>query len=153
MRLFERSAVESTPTISVSAYSSGDQVGGVNELAGVASDNGGTVLLEAIKLLDKTKQKAALDIFFFESAPTLVSTDNGEFELIASEALKCFNIAHISAGDYAETKDFAIAAINCSVPIRAAVKTKSIFYVVVTRGTPTYGSTSDLVFKFWLNKP
>lgn len=153
MRLFDRIILESTPTLVAALYAANDQLGGVNTLSGAAADTGGPVLLESITVLDKAKQKVAIDVFFFKSSPTLTSLDNQPFQLADAEAAKCVGVVSIGALDYVDTVDSALATVLVQLPLQAVSKSKDLFYVAVTRGGPTYASASDLVFKFGIAKP
>lgn len=154
MSRFERILLPFTPTLLGGlAYTANDQVGAVNTLENAVADTKGSVELESVVVVDKAKAKQALDIFFFDEAPTLVSADNTEFELLDSEMLKCIGVVSIAAGDYADSKNSAIACKrDISLILQAARKSKSLYCVLVTRGTPTY-AVGDLSVKLGLLQP
>jgi hypothetical protein len=148
-----------TPTISTSpAYTSGDQIGGimtiapalrpVNPNSGTTAETTGT--LTTVKILEISAQKAAIDIFFFNALPTIISVDNGAFNIANAEWAKW--IGTFSAGtSYVEAK----AATNAGSTDRNVnldlelVGTSTLYAVAVVRGTPTYTSVSGLSFGFF----
>lgn len=143
--------IEVTPVISTGAYTSGDQLGDIQTLTGVNFDAaGGMGCLEGVTVVDKAQQKIACDLFFFDESPTVASVDNGAIAISDAEmADKCLGHLAIVAGDY---KDIAstssIASLRYLGMALKPFKDGKIYVVAVTRGTPTYGSTSDLVFKY-----
>lgn len=151
---FERLAITSSPTVSTVIYASGDQMGGINTLANACADSKGSVEVESIVVIDQAKQKAAFDVLFFESVPTLTSVDNGAFALSSAELLKCIGVVSIAATDYADTSAQAVATKKSIALILQAIKaSKDLYYVMVVRGTPTYVATTDLTLKIGLLQP
>jgi len=146
-------SVKVTPTISSSpAYSSGDQIGGIQTLTG-AMINGGTGTLMSVVVLDKAAQKSALNIWFFKNQPTMASTDNAAFDitdanLVLAEPLGFVSIA---AADYVDSSSNAVgqASLADAIMVQSAASDGTIYAVVESAGTPTYGSTSDLVFTYF----
>lgn len=153
--------IQFTPVVSTTpAYTAGDQVGGLNLLGHVAHDSGGVALLQSVAVVDKGKQKAALTIFFFDDLPTIASVDNGAFDLLdAQMALSCIGFVLIPAANYQDSSSNSIATVaNCGlllhsnagnngVALPATATKTSLWCVIMTTGTPTYVSVSDLVVK------
>lgn len=151
-----------TPVVSTTpAYTAADQVGGLNLIPHAAHDSGGVVLLQSISVIDKAKQKAALICFFFDDLPTIASVDNGAFDLIdAQMALSCIGFVSVPSANYQDSSSNSIATVaNCglllksnagnnAVPLPSTASKTSLWCVLMTSGTPTYTSTSDLVVKF-----
>ena len=151
----ERVVFQSTPVTSNGvAYATGEQIGAVNTITQAVADTRGTVQLESIVVIDKHKQKAAIDVFFFDQVPALTSVDNGAFTLPTAELLKCIGVVSIAAADYADTAAQAVATVRrIDLILQAVAKKRDLYYVLVSRGTPTYASTSGLVLKFGLLQP
>ena len=148
--------VEVTPTISASPdYASGDQIGGINEIANVfrAVENGyaGT-WLQSLVVIDNDNQLMPLEFYFFNDLPTLVSVDNGAMDIAASElASKCIGRVLVAAADYTTVK--ASTNAMAQVTPENVFKSKangstSLWIVVVIRGAGNYASTSSLKYKF-----
>ncbi len=153
-----------TPVVSTTpAYSAGDQVGGLNLLAEAVNHDGGYGVLQSVSIIDKGKQKAALTLFLFDDVPTLVSTDNGAFDLTDAQAsLSCLGHVLIPSANYQDTSSNSIATVldigllirsragKNAVPFASGATPRDIWAVLMTTGTPTYVSTSDLVVKLGL---
>lgn len=165
-RLTIQSPVEVTPTISTSAYTAGDQVGGVMTLTNVvrndpntsvSGDRGtpttsgaglGTATLTEITVLDKAGQNAAFEVWFFKSSPTITSVDNGAFNLTdANSFAACIGHVNVGATYSTSSSNSVSTTSNLNKSIFAA-SGSTIYAVAKTTGTPTYGSTSDLKFIF-----
>lgn len=149
-----RRVVSVTPVLAFAgAYTANDQVGSVNTIADAAANTGGTVEVESLVIIDKAKQSLALDLFFFDVSPTLISVDNGEFEMSDANIAAAYK-GHIRvvAGDYAATKTASVANPKIQgLYLKALAKTKNLYCVVVTRGGPTYAD-GDLVFRIGLKQ-
>lgn len=149
--------VRSTPTIQAAAYATGDQLGGgSNQLTRVVYGPNGIACLRAIKIIDKAKQKSAMDVLFFNSQPTVSSSENGPYDISDTEAANKFiGLLSIAASDY---KDLNVNSVGIVVPVlpialkalqnTANPEGKSLWYALVCRGAPTYTSTSDLTLVF-----
>ena len=145
-----RRVIEVTPALAnfASAYAANDQLGIVNTLANALSDEKGISKLVSVSILDKAKQKKALDVFLFDASPTLVSADNDEFEMTDANMLKCIGVVKVDAADYSDNKNSAVATIqNLNLMLQGVAASTSLYCVLVTRGTPTYGAAGDLVVK------
>lgn len=150
-----RRVVSVTPVMAAgpAAYAANDQVGAVNTITNAAPSTGGTVEIESLILIDKAKQALALDVFFFDVSPTLVSADNAEFEMTDANLAAAYK-GHIKivAGDYATTKNASVANPKIQgLFLKSLPATKNLYCVVITRGAPTY-SNGDLVLQIGLKQ-
>lgn len=144
-----------TPTISTSAYTSGDQLGSLEEIPSAIHRGQGH--LESITLVDKAKRNVALDVLLFSQLPTLLSVDNGTFSISDAEvAAKCLGVINFLDTDYTDLGSNSVASISAIGLIVKSLgqqnvnnaRPSSLWAVLVSRGTPTYTSTTDLVLKF-----
>lgn len=151
-----------TPTVSNGvAYTSGDQVGGIIEI--FSKDNGNRVTtgpcqaqacastLTSLVILDKSSQNAAFSIFFFNALPTVASVDNGAMTITDAEMAKCIGVVRVAAGDYDTVASSSIATLrapSASLALMSQTDNGPLWAVVKTTSTPTYTSTTDLVFRF-----
>ena len=148
--------VEVTPTISTSAYTANDTVGGLQTLTGVASDADGGCVLRSLTITDKAAQSAALTLFFYSDDPTLAADNAAYSESDADNAAKCIGHVTIAAGDYQTSALNSTACVkNIGLVLKcqetgsnAEPRSGKIYVGVKTTGTPTYASTTDLVFKY-----
>jgi hypothetical protein len=140
-----------TPTVSTTpAYSAGDAVGGKQSLVGALPFLGTAARLQQVFLMDKGNQKAAMDLLFFDQDPTAATiTDNAAFAGSTAVANIIARVP-IAAADYVTVAGVAYATKSgLNVELASAADT-TLYVAAVTSGTPTYVSTSDLVFKYTL---
>lgn len=131
--------LELTPTVSNgTAYAADDAVGGIMTLAGCA-DVG---LIHHVVIVDNNNQKKDMDLVLFSAAPTTPTADNAAFAVASGDIAKVIGVipmtTHKSIGAVGMT-----SASGLSLPFKA-VQAGSLFAQLVTRGTPTYTSTSAL---------
>src|SRR4051812_43994905 len=79
------------PTVSTSAYTAGDQVGGVMTLTDVIRNDQnvgyGTSKLTDINIFIKSNVTPAIEILFFRNSPTMANSDNGVFNISNANAV------------------------------------------------------------------
>jgi len=141
-----RSMVEKTftPGVSATAYAAGDQIGlaGASTLTGVPQDSSGFATLWGVTVIDYKKQSAALDIWFFNAAPTVASSDNAAVDVSQSElSTKFIGAVKVPAANYTTSgANASVASVaNVGLPLKATSNSK-LYALVVSQGTPTYGS-------------
>lgn len=158
----EHVSVEVTPTVSSAvAYTAGDQVGGIQTITGGIWDEDGMATLVNVVILDKDTQSGSYVIYFFDELPTVVSVDNGAIDVSDAELADKL-IGYLTIGTYAPLANATVIQIgqsgaNLSMKSSARVsggqtKDGKIYAVVKTLGTPTYTSTSALVFKYYFEQ-
>lgn len=152
-----------TPVISAATYSAGQQIGSIITISNVVrqSQNYGLASAELrnINILDINNQKAAIDFWFFNQSPTITSSDHTTFAMTAAN----FKLQHIGAvsvgttyssnGTLASSTDGKPTSLIMQIPntnLQSAPSANSnnIYCVAINQGTPTYSSTSSLVFQF-----
>jgi len=142
--------VEITPTVDTSAYGSGDQIGTVFTITPV-SDAGGAHLavLDTVIVTDKASQSAALDILLFDELPTVASADQAACNVSDAEmADKCIGVISLASASYkALSANSVVMAHQLSLSLKPK-KDNTLYGLLVSRGTPTYTSASDLTIKF-----
>lgn len=147
--------VSVTPTVTAGAAynaTTKNSVGGKQTLPGAVPISGGVAILQSVLVLDKANQKAPLTILLFNGDPTGGTyTDNGQVNL-STDLAKVIRRINVTAGDY-ETidnsgTDYAIAEIGAISKLVKASSGTSLYAVIITTGTPTYASTSDLTLRF-----
>lgn len=146
--------VSVTPTVTAGAYNATtkNSVGGKQTLPGAVPISGGISILQSVLVLDKANQKAPLTILLFDSDPSAGTyTDNGQVNL-STDIAKVIRRINVTAGDY-ETidnsgADYATAEIGPVSKLVKAASGTSLYAVILTTGTPTYASASDLTVRF-----
>jgi hypothetical protein len=140
-----------TPTITAAAYTAGKQLGGVTKVPNVAANSGGGGTLVSIAVLDKANQKSALDVLLFNASPTLISSDTATFDISDAELVsKYLARVNVPSANYktngASTNADAVVG-NIWEKVQASANALDLYIVLVSQGTPTYTSTTDLVLK------
>lgn len=141
--------ISKTTNNSTQAYSSGDLIGGkmtfdMNTLRG----NNGEVVIDSVRVQDKSTQGADIDLVLFTSdlSTGTTLTDNSAF---APADADLANIAAVvSVTTHAAFSANGISQANdLKKPVKFAKPTAdhTLYGVLVSRGTPTYaGSTNEL---------
>lgn len=142
--------IDVTPVVSASAiYASGDMVGGIQTLATPAMDSGRFAQLLGLTIIDFDGQHAAFTVLLFNQLPTITSVDNGAFAITnANLAAQCIAQVPIVTGDYATQTQSVATKTFTNVFLRTQDNLGLLYASVVTTGTPTYTTTSSLVFKY-----
>jgi hypothetical protein len=145
-----------TPTTSTTAYAANDVVGGKLSLGGALRAAGSVSVLQALSIVDRGNQKAALTVLLFDDDPaTSTLTNDAQATFTAADIGKVAHKIDIAGSDYVTVDhagtDFAVAEISAiSKLLKGAVLnlTSGLYAVVYTTGTPTYGVTNGLTFRF-----
>lgn len=138
-----------TPTISTSAYTAGDAVGGLLTFSNVARASGGTAYIESAVLLDKDKEAAAAyELWLFDRTFT-ATTDNAAFDPSDADLANLLGVLKFASTDGTLTSTTATVytwpqttAMN---PFPLVLNGTDLFGQLVTRGTPTFTTTADIV--------
>lgn len=146
-----------TPTISTTAYASGDVIGASMTFTGAALAAGRPGQVIGAVLHDDGKQKVGLELWLFLTAPTLVNADNGVFDITDANLATALPIGVIDflTGNYRDSLSGSIAMGTflggpVSIPY-VTTATANIFGALVSRGTPTYAAT-DLTIDLICNQ-
>lgn len=136
-----------TPTISTSpAYTSGDQVGATMTFAaGRSNGRGGRIT--GVKLVDKGAQSAALELHLWigSAAPTVTSSDNGAANITDANWNMDNYLGCVVLSSYQTFSGNSVSSAACAIDFVCNSANTSIFGLLVTRGTPTYASTTDII--------
>jgi hypothetical protein len=142
-----------TPTVDTAIYASGDQLGSLVEIPNFVDEPSGFTKIVSLSGHDKAAQSSIMQVLFFRDRPTVTSVDNAALNISDAEmADKCIGHVSIVAGDY-----FALSAssMGCVRNVQLVVTSRkgqlnltgrSVWAIIRCGGTPTYASTTDLVF-------
>jgi hypothetical protein len=152
--------VDVAQTVTASAYSAGNAVGGLMTIAGAArvsgslgaSGTGG--ILQQVVMNSKSVQTAQMDVFIFNSNPTSSTcTDKTAFVLATADFDKVVGVASIpgapanNSGWFSGGTGSVGQANNLAMAFDLSSAT-SLYACAVTRGTPTFAATSDISLKY-----
>lgn len=137
-----------TQVTNASAYEAGDAVGGKITITDAMRVSGGTGFLQSIQIIDKGNQKAALELLIFDSDPTAATiTDDTAFAYSTDLSKQIARIS-IGAADYATIDGKASVSMGGLSRTLKASGSANLYAALVTTGTPTYTSTSDIIVTF-----
>jgi hypothetical protein len=129
--------VTATPTLDTSAYASGDCLHTAVIEFTSAVDASLTGIIEKMVIVDKAAQSQPIELWLFSSTVTPAAA-NAAHSISDADAAKCIGV--ISSGPYyASALNSVSVARNVGLPVKCDAT--SLFGILVTRGTPTYGAT------------
>lgn len=134
--------IEVPLTISTSQYAAGDVVGGLITIDTTRLRGG--ALLNQVVLVDDDNEKAVLDLYLFNAAPTTIADNastTGAF--VIADHKKIVTKVPIAAADYVTLNGNAVAVV-ADVNNVIHVLPGSLYAYLVCTGTPTYAAITDL---------
>lgn len=138
--------LSSTPTLDTSAYASGDCLHtAVGTFTNAVSQTGGTGTILKMTVIDADVQSAAGELWLF-SATVMPAAANAAHSISDADALLCVGV--IPFGPY-YTSALNAVSVNGTVSLPFSVAATTLYYIAVTRGTPTH-SASGLTFKLFV---
>lgn len=137
-----------TQTTNASAYEAGDAVGGKITITSAMRVSGGTGVLQSIQVIDKGNQKVALELLIFDSDPTAATITDDTAFVYSTDISKQIARIPIAASDYVTLNSIATASIGGLSRIIKASGSANLYAALITTGTPTYISTSDIIITF-----
>ena len=133
-----------TPTVSTSAYSTGDNVGGKITLTDVCRANLGSGLIQSVVITSKSVQTATFDVIFFNADPSgSTFTDNGAQGVVDADLSKIIGVAQCTTV-VALSAESIHQATSLALPFALSGGSTTLYACIVVRGTPTLASTSDI---------
>lgn len=133
-----------TPTVSTSpAYTAKDCVGGLMTFSNAVRSSGGSGTLMAVQVVDKDQEMKDVDLVLFDRSIT-ATTDNAVFDPTDAELANCIGWVPLGVGMYADFNDNSLLSVN-SVGLDFVLNGTDLIGQLVTRGTPTFSATSDIV--------
>lgn len=132
-----------TPTVTAGAYSANDVVGGTLTFAGVPDEG----FIVSVKVVDQAKQAGALQIVFFDSAPTAIA-NNDTFDIADADLLKVIAAVHLTDTAGADKFDFTDNKIysrnSLVIPYQLAAGSTALYAFLIAIGTPTFAAVTDV---------
>lgn len=137
-----------TPTVTNGAYSAGDIVGGLIEVAAGRVANG-KVTLQSIEIHLKAAVTSTLTVVLLSASPTdgpTTTTDNAAYSLNAADVFKVRSVVSgFTLTDHGTPNTYGIHSLNRILTTDASNK----FYALILDGTGfTLTSTGDLQIRF-----
>lgn len=134
----------STPTVTVGAYTTGKAIGGMLTFTGIA--NRGFSTLYSATIVDKSGQAPACDLILFSQTFT-PTADGATIAISAADALNCLGNIKFATTDWSNIGTPGVASkLSLFMTLIAGVD-NNVYGQLVSRGTPTFVSTSDITVK------
>lgn len=140
-----------TPVITAAAYADGDQIGTYTKLEGILPESSGTIDLRTLVVIDNDKQKADLQLLFFNALPVLASADNAAVSFTDAVADASFiGRVSIATSDYVDTASNSQATKTLSNTLLTGLGSDDLWVVIVCKaaGNCDYAAVNDLVLRF-----
>ncbi len=129
-----------TPTIDTAIYAAGDAVGGLLTFTNAVRFSGGGLRIRKVLLVDKDQEQAPFDLVLFDRTFTNTA-DQAAFDPTDADLANIVAVVPISV--YANFNDNAVG-FSPDLDWPVLLNGTSLFGQLVTRGTPTFTSSSDL---------
>jgi hypothetical protein len=144
--------VEFDVTVDTAIFAAGDAMHStVITLANCFQGSVPHARIEGVTIVDQANQKSAIDLLFFSANPSNTTVTVNAALDVADADLDDYFLGHISiaATDYASLADNAYGTKqNISLPVYPSAQgVRSLYCIVVARGTPTYAAATDLRIK------
>ncbi|NDC94681.1 hypothetical protein EBZ38_08915 [bacterium] len=144
--------VSVTPTIDTNIYAAGDAVGAQQDLANAARTSGGYCDIDNITIIDKGNQKPNLTLLFFDATLSAATVTNNAAFVFSTDVSKLIGKCNVVTADFETVNSIAVAQLrNLSLRLKSAA-TSIYVAVVITSGTPTFLSSSDLIFRYGITR-
>lgn len=139
-----------TPTIDTAAYATGELMGSseisltnavlpFSTLGGV--NRGGSGVIQSVVIVDQDAQEINIDVYFFDAEPTNTTfTDQAAFDPDDADLDLLIGVAVVT--DWRSQSDNSIGQVhNLGMAFVLTPGARTLYAVLVTRGTPTYAAT------------
>ena len=140
-----------TPAVDTSAYSDGDLIGTAEIALPLAVRADGlkeaSGIIQAVIVTDLADQGADLDVYFFDKELTNTTfSDNDAWDVSDVDLLTLIGVANIT--DWRSLSDNSNGQLfNIGLPFVLPSDSTTLYVVLVSRGTPTFVTTSDLTIR------
>ncbi len=143
--------LDSTPTVSASsAYTAGDAVGGKISLTLAVLPGTRSAMIHQVIVTDLGAQTDDTDVIFFDSDPSATTfTDNAALDIADADLVKVFAVVPLTLHKDFSDNGVSLPAVgdNLNIPFVLDAGETTLYAALVTRGTPTYASTSDITLR------
>lgn len=134
-------SVSQTPTITAGLYAADDALGGKLTFANAVRWTAGSGRIKKVIVVDLGSQDAVTDLVLFNQDFT-ATADNAAMDPSDGDVANCVGHISLVAADYATFANNSVATKEVDFPF--VLTGTSLYGQLVTRGTPTYTSTSDI---------
>lgn len=134
-----------TPVVTASSYTTGFEVGGLMTFSSIGRAPNSSGIIQDVTLTSKTVQTAEFDIYLFNSNPSNSTwTDHASPAINAADVSKLIGVVKMTK-NYSGLGTHTIYKPDETTFAPIPFSGATLYAVMVVVGTPTFGSTSDLV--------
>jgi hypothetical protein len=134
-----------TAAVTAAAYSAGNAVGALRTFSGMALASGLGGILQTVIVRDKAGQNVNYDLFLFDASPSSTTvTDKSAVAVNTADLAKIIGVVSLTGivlGASSTTGVLTAAGLGLAYKLTSGT---TIYGILVTRGAPTYTSTSDV---------
>lgn len=141
----QSSIVSQTPVITAGAYAANRALGGQLSFS-FATGKKQSSVLESLILIDKAKQNSSIDLFCFDQ-PFTPSVDHAAFNISAADAQHVVAVVSMLNTQYVDIGSSTVTEVPGIGVVFPTQRDQTLYCQMVTRGTPTFVSTSDITIK------
>jgi len=135
--------VQVIPTVSTSAYTAGFVVGGLLTFANAVNATVLSGVLTSVSVTTRSTQTAGFKLYLFSASPAGTFTDRTAPVIATADALLLLDVITLGAADSglgSNVTTYNTDAISRSLVLGGT----SLFGVLVTTGTPTFPTTTNV---------
>lgn len=137
------------PTIQAAAYGTADVIGGLMTFSNALPLETGCGLLRSVMIHDLAATATDLELHLFDSNPSGTTfTENSPIDIADADLTKVMAVIAIGSTHRFAYADSSIKYVtNLEIPVRGIstnAPSRTIYGVLVSRGTPTFASVADL---------
>lgn len=148
MSMYQAKDVIVTPTVQTSAYATGQHMGTLMTLAAPDLSSGGKRLMSLAGVC-KTAVTPALDVLFFNAAPTITSVDGATLNIAATELVtKYVGYVSLAAADWKAAGTPMVACVRSLDLVIQANGSANLYALCVARGAVTFATTTAMTLMF-----
>lgn len=146
----QRCTTATTTVTASSAYASGNTIGSLLTFTKALGDYTGSGFVTSVKVNDLAAQAVNMDLYLFSSNPSATTiTDKTTLDIDDADLGKVIVPINLGSSSQFAFNDNSIHALgSLFYPIYSRTSTgalsSTVYGVLVSRGTPTFASTSDI---------
>ena len=149
---FQSKVIDFTPTLDTTASTAGDVIADFEKITFSQVSSAitrGTI--NGVTVIDKDDEGAEIDIIISDkddTTPPVLGTEGSAVSISDADAATIIGTRNIPSGNYVDLIGNQVAKPDVHAPIPFDLNKNYLYIGLVTRGTPQYGTASDLVLRF-----
>lgn len=149
--------VSATPTVDTSAYVTGDLIGGKLTFSGALRSSTSAGYIASVMVYDKSVQAHDLDLVIFSEDPSATTfTDQAAFDIADADLSKIGSVVSLVSANRMAFADNGVKFSTVSHPIKgvpvSGALTTTLYGALISRGTPTFATASDITVKICVSQ-